>query len=126
MNRTKPIGVRFDPEKLEFIKGREKLESNQQVVDLLVNRYWWEHKIPVVTHKEAPPLHLKEQVTQIPNPGSIFQPAVPKVAQDAIMRKYVEDRQECTSKEEYMDWVKRLEADTRISDNQKQLVKNTH
>ena len=60
MAKTKPIGVRFDTEKLDFIKVREKLSSNQQVVDLLMNKYWWEHKIPVPTHKEAPPLALKE------------------------------------------------------------------
>lgn len=63
MNKTKPIGVRFDPEKLEFIKSREKLKSNQQVVDLLVNKYWWDHKLPIPTHKEAPPLHLKEGIS---------------------------------------------------------------
>jgi hypothetical protein len=69
MNKTKPIGVRFDPEKLEFIKSREKLQSNQQVVDLLVNKYWWEHKMPVPTHKEAPPLYLKEAEAQSRQPG---------------------------------------------------------
>lgn len=60
MSRTKPVGVRFDPEKLEFIKTRERLKSNQQVVDLLVNKYWWEFKVPSATHKESPPLHLKD------------------------------------------------------------------
>lgn len=59
--KTKPIGVRFDPEKLDFIKSQEKVKTNQQVVDFLVNKYWWENKVPTPTHKESPPLHLKEE-----------------------------------------------------------------
>ena len=41
--------------------SREKLTSKQQVIDLLVNKYWWEHKLPIPTPKESPPLYLKEQ-----------------------------------------------------------------
>lgn len=52
-------------------------------------------------------------------------PVVPKVAADAIMRKYVEDRRDCGSQEEYVSWVEKLETDERLSTRQKELVKNT-
>lgn len=57
----------------------------------------------------------------------VFKPApvVPKVAADAIMRKYVEDRRDCGSQEEYVSWVEKLETDERLSTRQKELVKNT-
>jgi hypothetical protein len=55
-----------------------------------------------------------------------FVKPVPKVAADAIMRKYVEDRQDCTCKEEYISWCERLENDDRLTSKQKELVKNTH
>ena len=61
MARTAPVSIRFDADKLEFIMSREKLTSKQQVIDLLVNKYWWEHKLPIPTPKESPPLYLKEQ-----------------------------------------------------------------
>jgi len=50
---------------------------------------------------------------------------IPKVAVDAIMRKYAEDRQECSGKEEYVTWLKRLEDDDRLSDEQKETVKKS-
>jgi hypothetical protein len=77
-HRTDPKGIRFDPEKLAFVKKQERLESNQQVVDLLVNKYWWEHKMPVPTHKEAPPLYLKEAEVQSSQPriGPPHQPVI--------------------------------------------------
>ena len=124
MNKTKPIGVRFDPEKLEFIKSREKLQSNQQVVDLLVNKYWWEHKMPVPTHKEAPPLHLKEAAeAQTKQPG-LAQP-LPPVNPQALMLKYVDERREVSCQEEFQAWSAKLQADNRLNSRQKQEVLNT-
>jgi hypothetical protein len=76
--RTDPSSVRFDREKLEFIMKRESLSSKQQVIDLLVNKYWWEFKMPIPTHKESPPLDLKpvfNEDTKIekPRPEKTFQ-----------------------------------------------------
>jgi len=88
-NRTNPIGVRFDIEKLAFIKQREKLESNQQVVDLLVNKYWWEWKMPIPTHKEVPPDNLKEE--------KVYQP--PKEIIDPL-QDWKDDLNNCESGEE--------------------------
>lgn len=42
--RTSPTGIRFDIEKLSFISEREKLETKQQVVDFLMENYWWDKK----------------------------------------------------------------------------------
>jgi hypothetical protein len=45
MGRTKPASIRFDPEKLELIKRKEKLTSAQKVVDFLLDAYWWNQKL---------------------------------------------------------------------------------
>ncbi len=55
-----------------------------------------------------------------------FVKPVPKVAADAIMRKYVEDRRDCTCEEEFRTWFERLDADERLTSRQKELVKNTN
>lgn len=55
-----------------------------------------------------------------------FTTPVPKISVDAIMRKYVEDRRDCSCQEEYISWLDRLNADERLSSKQKELVKNTN
>lgn len=57
--KTAPMTIRLDTDKFEFVKTREKLSTAQQVSDFLLNKYWWEWKVPVATHKESPPLELK-------------------------------------------------------------------
>ena len=57
--KTTPSGIRFDIEKLAFIQKRENVPTKQKVVDFLLNKYWWEHKVAYPTAKEAPPLTLK-------------------------------------------------------------------
>ena len=42
--RTSPTGIRFDIEKLSFISKTENLETKQQVVDFLMENYWWTKK----------------------------------------------------------------------------------
>lgn len=44
--KTEPTGVRFDPEQLDFIKGREKIESPQKVVNFLLKAYWDAWHVP--------------------------------------------------------------------------------
>lgn len=63
--KTSPTGIRFDIEKLSFVQGRENVPTKQKVVDFLLNKYWWENKLPHVTAKEAPPLELKNKVDYI-------------------------------------------------------------
>lgn len=50
---------------------------------------------------------------------------VPQVAKEAIMRKYVEDRRDCSGKEEFENWLDKLNADDRLTTKEKELVKNT-
>lgn len=120
MARTKPIGVRFDPEKLNFIKSKEKLESNQQVVDLLINKYWWEHKMPVPTHKESPPLDLKQAAVQSVQP-EIRQPPKPRKTPE----QWVEEKREIPDwdVEAYKRWFAELEACDYISSQMKSQIK---
>lgn len=63
-------------------------------------------------------------IQQGPPPISLPKP-LPKVAVDAIMHKYVEDRHEITCREEFKVWLNRLEEDERLSSRQKELVKQT-
>ncbi len=51
---------------------------------------------------------------------------IPKVGVDAIMRKYVDDRRDCSCDEEFISWLERLENDERLTSKQRELVKNTH
>ena len=104
--KSKPTGVRFDLEKIEFIKNREKLKSNQQVVDFLMNKYWWEVKVAVPTYKEVPPLNLKtetivEQVT----------PA-PKIISRKTPQEWVAEKREIPdgNMEMYQEWLAKLDA----------------
>lgn len=55
-NKSKNVSFRFDIERFGFIKTKEGLEKNQQVLDFLVNKYWWEHKVAKPTHKDTPPI----------------------------------------------------------------------
>lgn len=49
MGRTKPVSVRFDPEKLNLVIKSESLESPQKAVDYLFDVYYWQHKLNPVT-----------------------------------------------------------------------------
>lgn len=53
--KSKPTGIRFDIEKSDLVKSREKLNTFQKVVDFLLNKYWWECKIAAPSHKGLPP-----------------------------------------------------------------------
>lgn len=58
--KTTPSGIRFDKEQLEFVQGREKkLTTKQKVVDFLLNKFWWENKVEVPSHKGLPPSSFK-------------------------------------------------------------------
>lgn len=113
MARTKPITVRFDEDKLEFIKSREKLESNQQIVDLLVNKYWWEFKLPVPTAKEAPPLELRNSIA----------PVVEKIIKPKSLNDWITEKRELCSEDDYSFFLNDLEKDEGLSEKQKNLIK---
>jgi predicted nucleic acid-binding Zn ribbon protein len=55
-----------------------------------------------------------------------YQPIItqqlPQVAIQAITHKYLEDKQEVTNADEHKSWLKRLNDDTRLSDEQKDVI----
>jgi len=117
-NRSNPTGIRFDVEKIEFVKQREKLKSNQQVVDLLMNKYWWEHKMPIPTHKETPPMNLKESVAV--SAPIIAQPKIRKTPQ-----QWVNEKREIEDPEIYKKWFSELEADPYLTSKEKSAIKQS-
>jgi len=116
-NRSNPTGIRFDIEKIEFIKQREKLKSNQQVVDFLMNRYWWEHKMPIPTYKEVPPLSLKLEAAfeQPKNQHPVKQRKTPQ--------EWVLEKRELDDHELYKKWFADLEADPYLTSKEKSAIK---
>ena len=116
--KTRPIGVRFEIDKLDFIKGREKIETGQKVIDFLLNKYWWDNRTAVPTHRNAPPLELKEETIQ-----STQIPEVPDVRQYKSPQEYVLEKRDCDTTEGYQKWFNELESDTYLSKMQKTQIK---
>lgn len=120
--KSKVYSVRFDNEKLSFLQSMVKeLVSGQQIVDYLLNKYWWDNKVPFVSAKEAPPLRLKEETV---TPKSIIdiwdkpkqQPTFKSVAD------YSAEKKELETEEDYNKWLAALKADPNISSKQKDLL----
>jgi Uri superfamily endonuclease len=44
-NKTTPTSIRFDDDKLKYLKEKEKIESPQKVVNFLLEEYWIRNKI---------------------------------------------------------------------------------
>jgi hypothetical protein len=112
--RTDPSSVRFDIDKLEFIKKREKLTSSQQVIDFLMNDYWWKWKVPIPTHKEAQPIHLKED-----NATTSFEP----IKTGKSFGEYMKDKKELESEDDYIKFCEKIDADPYLSEKQKNFIK---
>lgn len=119
--KTNPTGIRFDLEKVAFIKQREKLSSNQQVVDFLLNSYWWQWKIPIPTAKESPPLALKTETQRLPQPELIM----PQKALKSF-EQYREAKRECETIEQWEALKSEIEEASNLSFKQKQLLKSTN
>ena len=62
--RTSPTGIRFDIEKLSFISEAEKLETKQQVVDFLMDNYWWRNVVPVTNKSVSQPVSKNDSIRQ--------------------------------------------------------------
>ena len=114
--KSKPTGVRFDLEKVDFIKAKEKLNTYQKVVDFLLNKYWWEHKIAKPTHKEVPMVYdvpKRDRITH--DEYNPWQEAKPKIDQYAA---YQTEISEANSVLEIENIVREIKKDT-IPDWQK-------
>ena len=134
--RTKPYTIRFDEEKFDFFTKREKLKSAQQIMDFFMNKYWWEHKMPNVTAKEAPPLDMKIEYAKAtpesydgkkfnPVDGEPLQFQKPKIALKRTPAHWVELRRECADADEYAQWLQNLEDDQYLTAREKREVKAT-
>lgn len=44
VNKTQPTSIRFDQQKLDFLKKRENIKSPQKIVNFLLDDYWIRHK----------------------------------------------------------------------------------
>lgn len=76
--KTTPSGIRFDKEQLEFIQKKEvKLTTKQKVVDFLLNKFWWEHKVAIPSHKGLPPIENKPTDFVADFKSESLQPPIP-------------------------------------------------
>lgn len=132
--KSKPTGIRFDIEKSDLVKGREKLNTFQKVVDFLLNKYWWEHKVAKPSHKGLPPDELNTDINFIPTSPSVYdgkkfntnidepkqwqEPTNPK----SVIR-YIEERINCDTADSYDRWLQELESDPYLSQKDKQKAK---
>lgn len=130
-NKSKPFSIRVDLEKFGFVKNREKLESGQQVVDYLLNKYWWENKMPHVTPKEAPPLELKIPVQATPvafdaPPLKITYDEPPQYPQPQNGLKSVEQwqraKRECETEEDWLKIKAAIQSAPNLTTKQKDLI----
>jgi len=119
--KTTPTGIRFDIEKLDFVQKKEMLPTKQKVVDFLLNKYWWENKVPHVTAKEAPPLSLK-------NTAAFEPPPVP--AHKEILLKsfdhYRLAKKELNDEEDWLRMKAEIEAAPNLTQKQKNILLTTN
>jgi len=102
--KSKPSGVRFDLEKVEFVKTKEELNTYQKVVDFLLNKYWWEFKIAKPTHKEVPPIDKADFERPEPIKKSVWdelpQQQIPTYK---TAEQFKKEKRECETED---DWLK--------------------
>lgn len=63
--KSKQTSIRFDPDKLELVKKKEKLKTTQKVVDFLIDAYYWKHKFHITTLAEKVP-YVTPVITKTP------------------------------------------------------------
>lgn len=121
-NKTKPLTVRLDADKLAKIKDRTGMQSNQRVMDYLLDRYWQDTQNKDVIQS------VIQNVIQTPQDAKTVviqsQPASPKhhvtIAAIEIMSAYAQRRRdEVTDGVQFAAWKADLTADTRLTDKQK-------
>ena len=115
--KSKPSGIRFDLEKLELVQSREKLNTKQKVVDFLLNRYWWEHKLPVPTHKEVPPIDRKGEAEFKAHIAEV----VKQTQKDKTVQEWINEKRELETPEQFEAFCEALAAST-LSTKQKKMV----
>lgn len=73
-NKNNPTGIRFNEEKLTFIKGQHpNLKTKQQVVNYLLDEFYWRHNISQQTPNSVAKSEVSEQHT------TTYEPTIPKI-----------------------------------------------
>lgn len=124
VRKTKPTGIRFDLEQLEFIKSKnENLTTPQQVVNFLLHSYWTEHKILPIFFRNKPYVEQKEEaIDDLINYGQavIKKPVKPKI------RRSFENYQglllACETTDEYLKLKEEIENADNLTTKQKNLL----
>jgi len=124
VKKTKPTGVRFDLEQLEFVKSKNpKLKTPQQVVNFLLHSYWTEHKIIAEFLQKNPYLAQRERaIDDLLNYGqSTFNE--PKRAK--IKRSYENYQQlllDCETTDDYLKLKEEIEEAEHLTTREKNLL----
>lgn len=66
MNKTKPYSIRFDTDKLEYAKLKFKINKEQQLVDFLFEKTYWESKILSNNSEKNDELKLPIDLQKLP------------------------------------------------------------
>lgn len=130
--KTKPSGVRFDTEQIEFLKKREKLNTYQKVVDFLLNKYWWEHKVAIPSHRGLPPIYDEPNIGKIENDEPLSfeklrQEIQPSIEREKTAVEWVQEKRDITDGDvsTYQDFISRLDKATYLSEKVRKEIKFT-
>lgn len=112
MKKSSPTSIRFREDYFKYAKEKEKLETPQQVVDFLLEKYWWEHNGRRVTTETivAPPMADDRQSRQIER----TEETLPQMPLNDIVGHYKARLSKSNSYEEIAAIMKEAEKDTRI------------
>lgn len=114
MKKTSPTGVRFDSPKLDFIKIREGLETPQQVVTFLVDKYWWE------SHGTT-----KNISTNVTHGNYEVQKEVPKFEiklPQKTFKHYMSIINDLLYEQEFKDFVLEVQTDTNLTNKERETI----
>jgi len=111
-HKGSPTSIRFDNEKVEFVKQREKLKSGQQVVDFLLNKYWWECKVHKPTYRDVPPIKIEEHTIAKMQPTTQL-----KIEPIRIVKTIVQYHKEISGSLDYPEELKQLEKEIKADSN---------
>lgn len=119
INKTKPTGIRFDLEQLNFFKSENpNLTTPQQIVNYLLDSYFTEHKIIPELIRKNPMMAQKEKVANYSQP-------LTKESEKPKIRRSFDNYQElvldCTDYEEYAKLYTEIE-NSDLTPKQKNLL----
>jgi hypothetical protein len=106
--KSSPISIRFDQDKLDFIREREKLTTHQKVVDFLLDAYWWQNRLGKVEVKHEQP--IKKEA-----------PEPPKISP---YEAYLTEIKDAGSPAEIQKIVSVSSKDFELSQKQRETIKN--